>query len=477
MEAELRALKREVKRLGFELQSAAAQVPFLRVMLEASRDGVALLDDAGRVMEHNRAFTALVATEGVALVGRPLFELLPPADDRPPSLDEVAPSASGEAPRIVRALDGTPVELLLSATEAQGRRVWVASARALTDDALQARALHEARQRVAALANELDAQRRFGELFDRSPDALLLVGPDGRLQQRSALAAAMWPDLGVTDLVSQALPALASPLAALRAEHGPQSAAAAWEVGDAHVQASLAAITLGGARGVLVAARDVTPQRRAEGALEAALRETTRALAEREVLLKEIHHRVKNNLQIVSSMLVMQADRSALDDVREALGESVRRVRSMALVHRMLYGGSDLARVHAGAYAQALSAEIHSAFDSGGELSVEVDELELPIDQAIPVGLLLNELLSNAHKHGRSSDGRCHVTVEVRRDSDEVRLAVSDRGPGLPIDFDQRRRDSLGITIVTALVKQLGGRLRSSSDGGARFEVVFAVGH
>jgi PAS domain S-box-containing protein len=222
----------------------------------------------------------------------------------------------------------------------------------------------------------------------------------------------------------------------------------------------------------LVVMADQALQRVAgQRALEEALVECSRALAEREVLLKEIHHRVKNNLQIVSSLLGMQSDRMTSDEARRGLDDSVFRVRSMALIHELLYGGRDLTHVDLGGYARSLSVELRGALAPGAQLSIEVSSAQVAVEQAIPCGLLLNELITNALKHGRSPDGVCRVSVEVRREPSTIRVVVSDEGPGLPEDFAQRRRASLGMKIVDALVKQLGARFTMSSGSGARFEL------
>jgi PAS domain S-box-containing protein len=210
--------------------------------------------------------------------------------------------------------------------------------------------------------------------------------------------------------------------------------------------------------------------------LERALGEASRSLAEREVLLKEVHHRVKNNLQIVSSLLGMQADRATTPEARVVIEESAHRVRSMALIHQLLYGGTDLARVDLGGYAHILAAELRGTLAPSAALKLDVDEANVTVEQAIPCGLILNELITNALKHGRSADGVHRLLVEVRGAPDAVVLVVADEGPGLPPDFTARRRSSLGMKIVDALVKQLGATLQVTSTGGTRFSLQVPCG-
>jgi two-component sensor histidine kinase len=238
------------------------------------------------------------------------------------------------------------------------------------------------------------------------------------------------------------------------------------------LEASVAPIALPEGRGVLISVRDVTARRGAERAREQALVEVRAALAEREVLLKEIHHRVKNNLQIVSSLLSMQSDREVSADARAALGESVHRVRSMALIHQKLYSGDDLARIELDGYARTLASELCSALAPAAKLEFDTEPTELDVEQAVPCGLLLNELVVNALKHARDPEGRCTVRIAIRREGDQVRLAVSDEGPGMPPGFDLarlRRTSSLGMRLIAALSQQLRATLRLEPGPGARW--------
>jgi PAS domain S-box-containing protein len=333
-------------------------------------------------------------------------------------------------------------------------------------------------------------QARFRSLFDHSPDALVLVDPQGRVEQHNALASGLWPSLAKGD--HAALPSeLTTLLAELLGQETPEDALTARTVGwrmlrpgdlTRDLEASLAPMPLPEGRGVLLSVRDVTARKSVERALEEALVDVREALAEREILLKEIHHRVKNNLQIVSSLLAMQADRSASPEVRRDLEESVHRVRSMALIHQSLYGGADLARIDLSAYARTLALDLCGALDATARVEVETTPTEVNVEQAIPCGLILNELIINALKHGRGADGSCQLRVEVGREGHQVALRVSDKGPGLPPTFnprDMRRATSLGMRIITALTRQLGARLdtnagepQSEARVGARFTLI-----
>jgi two-component sensor histidine kinase len=217
--------------------------------------------------------------------------------------------------------------------------------------------------------------------------------------------------------------------------------------------------------------QDVTERKRSEEQL-------ARSLAEKEVLLKEIHHRVKNNLQVISSLLSLQARKLADPALREPLLESQGRVQSIALFHETLYRGHDLSGVQASAYLRELVDAIFRASSPDGRLRREVvcDDVHLGVDTAVPCGLILNELLSNAIKHAYPGGAAGTIRVELRRvGEDRLRLVVEDDGVGLPADLEQRSQRSLGLQLVQMLAQQLGGAVVGPRAGRARFEVEFPL--
>nr|WP_281357471.1 PAS domain S-box protein [Brasilonema bromeliae] len=216
--------------------------------------------------------------------------------------------------------------------------------------------------------------------------------------------------------------------------------------------------------------KDVTEQKRAE-------RQTRASLKEKELLLKEIHHRVKNNLQIVSTLLDLQSE--YIDDPRAlAMFQECRgRVRSMALIHERLYRSHDLARVDFAEYVRRLADDLYHAYklsDDEVRLELDVEVPPLPIDVAIPCGLLLNELMSNCFKHAFPDSMEGRVRVSLRPDGpDAIVLVVADDGVGLPPDFDFRAATSFGLQLVNTLAEQLGAEIDSPRGDGARFVVRF----
>lgn len=201
------------------------------------------------------------------------------------------------------------------------------------------------------------------------------------------------------------------------------------------------------------------------------------SLAEKEVLLKEIHHRVKNNLQVISSLLNLQFSKIPDTETRQALIESQNRVRSMALIHEKIYQSKNLAEVDFREYIQGLAAYLfrsYRATNGNIHLDLKIDQVSLGIDNAVPCGLILNELISNALKYAFPSGSNGEITIRLCQENEtQISLVVMDNGVGLPPTFDIDSTQSLGMQLVKMLVMQLGGEMQVASDGGARFLIQF----
>lgn len=204
----------------------------------------------------------------------------------------------------------------------------------------------------------------------------------------------------------------------------------------------------------------------------AAERKLERSLHEKELLLQEVHHRVNNNLQVICSLLTMQADAVSEPALASALLESQRRVHSMAMIHSMLYASSDLKEINFAAYAELLAGEVASSYGRDAsriQLVFKLEPVFFAIDRAIPCGLILNELLSNAFKYAFPDGNSGEIAVSLSERGNVVRIAVEDTGVGMPEPREPRKRKSLGMTIVQTLTRQLGGRMEITSDCGSHF--------
>ncbi|MEI7945420.1 MAG: histidine kinase dimerization/phosphoacceptor domain -containing protein [bacterium] len=201
-------------------------------------------------------------------------------------------------------------------------------------------------------------------------------------------------------------------------------------------------------------------------------------LAEKESLLKEIHHRVKNNLQIISSLLRLQAGKLESSEAKAALNATQDRVHSMALIHEHLYRSENLAAVDMASYLKHLCQQLFRTLAVTPDtlhLRLELAHVNLGIDQAIPCGLLVNELVTNAFKHAFPAGRGGEVLVELQplEDGQGWRLRVSDDGAGLPAGFDVQNMTSLGMKLISDLTGQLGGRLEIGSGPETVFTVEF----
>lgn len=197
--------------------------------------------------------------------------------------------------------------------------------------------------------------------------------------------------------------------------------------------------------------------------------------AEKALLLKEVHHRVKNNFQIITSLLDIQARKSEDEQSKERALEGKNRIKSMALIHQALYQNEEL-EINIESYIKTLIQEISNSYSekSPPEISIHTDEMTLDIDTAIPVGLILNELVSNAFKYGFDPKNKqLNISMKKTNQSGVFQLSVSDNGKGLPADFSFEKANSLGLKLVKRLSKQLHGSVEYSNENGFTCTVIF----
>ncbi len=213
---------------------------------------------------------------------------------------------------------------------------------------------------------------------------------------------------------------------------------------------------------------------KSEQKLTAANKALEQSNSEKEVLLKEIHHRVKNNLQVISSLLNLQSstieDASAISAVRE--GQS--RIKTMALLHQKLYQNENLSQVDFEEYAKELIHQLYSSFgksEASKKCTIDINNVHLDIDTAVPLALILNELVSNAIKYAIVHSPQLYISIS--QSSEKRKLIVKDSGQGLPNGFDFETSETLGLRLVKILSTQLRGEVAYTFDKGATFEVAF----
>ena len=272
------------------------------------------------------------------------------------------------------------------------------------------------------------------------------------------------------------------------------------EISLAHLLANQAASAIENANLYERAQQEIGRRMEAEERMKASLKE-------KEVLLKEIHHRVKNNLQVVSSLLYLQSETINDPDMLGLLQDSQNRVRSMALVHERLYQAEDLSRIDFPEYVRELASHLIKSYSvdiSAISLSIDAGDIALDVDTAVPCGLIVNELISNSLKHAFPADPvretdrldparhqaggtawdtrgvqRGAIHIELRSgDNGQMQLVVGDNGVGFPEDMDFRNTESLGLLLVNSLVRQLKGTIELHRDAGTAFKISFGTaGH
>nr|WP_298998497.1 histidine kinase dimerization/phosphoacceptor domain -containing protein [uncultured Allomuricauda sp.] len=198
------------------------------------------------------------------------------------------------------------------------------------------------------------------------------------------------------------------------------------------------------------------------------------SLIEKDSLLKEIHHRVKNNLQMVSSLLSLQTKNTRSKSAIEALEEGKSRVKAMALIHQKLYQNDDLSVIEMQGYIESLINSVQSVYKKGGHnisITIDAEGTELDIDRAIPFGLILNELVSNSFKYAfPETDENGKIYIHLRKNGDQGYFEYTDNGVGLPEDADERTNSSMGIRLMNRLVNQLQSKLNiDRASEGVRF--------
>jgi PAS domain S-box-containing protein len=221
-----------------------------------------------------------------------------------------------------------------------------------------------------------------------------------------------------------------------------------------------------GVQGVM---SDITEQKRVEEKIKASLKE-------KEAMMREIHHRVKNNLQIVSSLLRLQARSIKNKTLKDTFEIAQNRIKSMALIHEVLYLSENLDKINFSDYIKKITNHLFSMFSRKSkkiQLELDVGEYYLDIDKAIPCGLIINELVSNAFKHAFPDGKSGEIQIHLAKKLDRYTIMVKDTGVGIPKDVDLENTQTLGLQLVNDLVNQIEGSYEMQSDGGTAFKIVF----
>jgi PAS domain S-box-containing protein len=479
-----------------------------RMLFHHSPDAIVLVDPSvddpsWPIVDCNEAFLAMNGYNRDELIGQTLDTV------------HVTPTTQGgnrrfmtrlqrgglaEGEYIHKCKDGTtyPIHYIAKLVNLNGRQLMLGVDRDITERKQAEQALHE-------------SEERFRMLFHHSPDAIVLLDP--------SIDDPSWPIVDCNEaflamngfsreeLIGQSIdlvheteedPARRQVFLRRLEREGRVESEITHSRRDGTtypVHFLTALVRLGGKQLVLGIDRDITAQKQAEAEirryrdhLEELVAERTAelhdanlkisaSLQEKDVLLKEIHHRVKNNLQVISSLLNLQSGYVEDEAAIALFTESRNRVHSMALIHEQLYRSADFTRVDFAAYTQELTRRLlvsYRALANGIDLRLSLDQIFLDVTTAIPCGLIINELVSNALKHGYPDGQPGMVEVEMEVVGKEgYRLVVRNDGTAFPAELDFRNTDSLGLQLVNSLTRQLGGQIDLHTEVDTTFEIRF----
>ncbi|MFH5833907.1 sensor histidine kinase [Halalkalibaculum sp. DA384] len=218
--------------------------------------------------------------------------------------------------------------------------------------------------------------------------------------------------------------------------------------------------------------QDVTPQWEQKERLE-------KIVEERESLLKEIHHRVKNNLAVITGLLELQSANTNSEETQNILTESINRIQSIATLHEKLYETGDYSNISLPDYISGLLHYLIQTMNAEGRditLDTDIADITLPVTRAVPLALILNELVTNSYKHGFEGRDEGHIWVSLNEDSGNLVLTVADDGAGLPDDLEIEQLQSLGLRLISTLCTQLEGEYTfTDRDPGTKFRLVFPL--
>ena len=329
---------------------------------------------------------------------------------------------------------------------------------------------------VLNILKRRQAEELFRTLFENAPDVILVHDQEGRILMINnavekvhgysvAEARQMYIQELNTPEYSESFPdRLREQLS--RIKYDCEITHAARDGRPLEFESSAVRLSYRGREVIMAILRDIGERNRSRRELE------KRAL-EKDLLIREIHHRVKNNLQIIISLLRLQADSSGDAKSSQILMDSQKRVNAMATVHEMLYQSDDLAHIDARGYLSGLAEQLSGSYASTIftlDYAVKAEDIQLPIDQAIPLGIIVTEMITNSLKYG-GSDGTCRFELVLKLLDGSIMLNYRDWGPGF--DFAGRVRKTLGLELVDSLSKQLGGEL--SHDGKNDFSLTFPL--
>ena len=435
----------------------------ISAFLEAAPDAIIVVDEQGTITRTNRLAETMFGYPPGGMLGQPVEMLVPerfrkahvPDRLRYSKEPRTRPMGAGKT-LLGHRRDGSefPVEISLSPLRTSSGTHVISIVRDVTD--------------------RIKAELKFRGFIESAPDAVVIADGQGRISVVNHLTEKMF-GYRRDELLDQPIEMLVPER--FRAAHVGER--------DDYMRAPRTR-PMGLGRELMGRRKDgsefpveisLSPLDTEQGLLVTSIiRDTTQitaALREKEALLKEIHHRVKNNLQVISSLLRLQERNIGDAQTRELFAESQRRIQSMALVHEKLYSSGDLARIDFADYARSLATLLLRSFGATDAVALRVEApapVFFTVETAVPCGLIVNELVTNSLKHASATA----IDISIRRDPpDRVTLRIADNGAGADVDAIAKS-ETLGLRLVRTLVRQLGAEFSISSNHGLAFTIVFA---
>ena len=473
-----------------------------RNLVETCQDLIWSVDVEGNFTFVNSAAKRIYGYEPAEIIGRPFTDFMPSEQQQQyiEILEQLLAEASIEGQTrpyspyetVHLRRDGTPVYLRISSIVYKGDRGNILGITGTAIDISDAYVELRLRKRAEAQKTQLiaslqESERKFRSLYEATSDAVMLLDEQGFFdcnlatlkifgcqvkedfcgKQPSEFSTPLQPGGQDSESLAKQHIALAMETGSNRFDWLHQRI----DGSEFPAEVLLSAMEIDGKKMLQAVVRDITERKRGEEEIKA-------SLAEKEVLLKEIHHRVKNNLQVISSLLRLQSryiqDRRTI----EMLKESQNRVRSMALVHEQLYQSKDLSRIDFAEYIRHLATNLFQAYEvnqNGVDLSMNVDTIYLNIDTAVHCGLIINELVSNSLKYAFVNQSKGEVYIECLVKNQQFMLRVRDNGLGFPANLDFRNSGSLGLRLVCSLVNQLRGTIELNNSKGTTIAITFTM--
>jgi PAS domain S-box-containing protein len=460
-------------------KKAEEQITLLSNAVKMAMDSITIVDTQGRIRDANEAMLKLHGFKDKAsVIGKPVLDLVAPKDRQKAGagFKQVWKNGKITEEYDVLKVDGNTIPVETSTTVMRDKDGNLMGLVAVTRDITERK---EAEEKLKLEKAYID------QLFESAQEAIVLADTDGRIVRANNDFLDLF---GFRDdeVVGQPLDEIIAPedfreIAMSITEKVTMGDSVSLETVrqrkdgtliDVSVLASPIFVdeTLVGVYGIY---RNITDRKKAEEKLKASLKE-------KEVLLREIHHRVKNNLQVISSLLTLQSNQIKGKKNMEFFKDSQNRVKSMALIHEKLYQSHNLARINFKEYLSTLVNGLFRSYhtrSSNITLKLDVEDVSLEVDSAIPCGLIVNELVSNSLKYAFPDERKGEIRVALRSlNKKNIELVVSDNGIGIPDDFDVRKAESLGLHLVTILAEdQLDGEIKLSRDHGTEFRIILGV--